>query len=420
MLRNRFATTRRSVVGAGAALAVLGVVPMGSMQAQERLVRERTMGMRTSIETVTFANDGLVQLGFAGLDTVRVKSVQQLSFPITASAGITSTWTVDITGLYASGAVRYRESGTNVERTARLSGVSDIRLRATGAVFTEALFATIGLNFPTGRTALKTDEFSALRILAAPALGISSAPIGAGAAGTIGLVYARVLGPWSAAIGASYEHRGEFQPVAAFTAGAPSADFKPGSVIRTSLSADRVIGDHRLFVALTSDRFALDRLTGAASAEANAPTNLATVRLGPVVTADVQLQLAVPRMRVALAYASVRWRSAYERDGVTVPGSSGQYIDVGARSTVGLAEETSLLFALDGRVHTGLGVDQGLPTSGVASAGATIALEYRRGRSSLQPYLRAQRGSLEQRNALVPGTQSFFGGGAGIAFVTRF
>ena len=37
----------------------------------------------------------------------------------------------------------------------------------------------------------------------------------------------------------SYELRGEFAPVAALVAGAPSLDFRPGNVIHASLGADR-------------------------------------------------------------------------------------------------------------------------------------------------------------------------------------
>ena len=145
-----------------------------SANAQERLVSERAVGLSGSYESLTFGGTGLVQLGFAGLDTVRITSVQQRSMPVTASASLTSTWTVDITALYASGTVQFRESGTNIQRSTRLSGVSDVRVRATGAVIDNVLFATVGINLPTGRTALTSREFSALRILAAPALGIAS------------------------------------------------------------------------------------------------------------------------------------------------------------------------------------------------------------------------------------------------------
>jgi hypothetical protein len=409
--------------GARGALLMVGVSLLAaqSARAQERLVSKRAAAMSASYENISFGNGGLVQSGFAGADTVRVTGVQQLSMPVTLVTSLGSSWKLDITALYASGTVRYREGNSSTAQNATLSGVSDVRIRATGSIISDALFLTVGANIPTGRTTLNSAEFSALRILAAPALGIASAPVGAGASGTVGVVYARVLGAWSLAAGASYEHRGRFQPVAAFTAGAPSADFKPGAVVRTSLSADRVIGAHRLFLAFTTDQFASDRLTGPGAAGASTSGgDLATVRLGPVFSADAQVQFAVPRFREVLAFTSYRWRSPYQREGVSVPGSSAQYLELGARSTVGVTTRSSLLFAIDGRVHSGLGVDQGLPTSGVASAAATIALDVKRGRYAIQPYLRGQAGSLQQRRALLPGSTSFRGAGAGIAIVTSF
>lgn len=400
---------------------MLAVLAGNDLQAQEKLVSTRAAGVSTSFESISFANDGLVQLGFDGVDTVRIASVRQLSVPMTFATALRGSWKLDVTTLYASGMVRYRTSTGGAMREASLSGISDVRVRATGALIGEALYLTIGANLPAGRTSLTSAEFSALRILAAPALGIASSPVGAGASGTLGLVYARVVGGWSVAAGASYEHRGRFQPVAAFIAGSPSADFKPGAVVRASLSADRIVGAHRLFVALTSDQFASDRLTGVgATAEASTPNDLATVRLGPVYSAEAQMQLAVPAFRELLAYTSFRWRSPYEREGERVDGSSGQYLEAGARGAIGLRPMMSLVVAADGRVHSGLGVDQGLPTFGVASAGVMGALDVRRGRWSMQPNVKVQAGSLEQRNALVPGTQSFRGVGAGITVVTRF
>jgi hypothetical protein len=85
-----------------------------------------------------------------------------------------------------------------------------------------------------------------------------------------------------------------------------------------------------------------------------------------------------------------------------------------------VSTRSALLVAIDGRVHSGLGVDQGLPTSGVASAAATVGLDVRRSRYTIQPYVRAQSGSLQQRRASIPGSTSFHGAGAGIAVMTSF
>lgn len=389
------------------------------VSAQERLVRQRVAGTSATYESISFGGDGLLQTGFAGIDTTRIAGVEQFSVPVTFGTPIGAAWRVDVTALYASGTVRYREKNATRTRSATLSGISDVRARATGSIIADRLFLTIGANIPTGRTSLTGMEFSVLRILAAPALGMGSSPVGAGASGTIGLVYARSIAGWEMAAGASYEHRGTFQPVAAFSAGAPSADFKPGAVVRASLSADRIIGGHRLFLALTSDRFASDRLTGVPAA--TAPVGeLATVRLGPVYSADAQLQFAVRSLREFLVFSSYRWRSEYQREGETVPGSSGYYLDIGSRAAFPLRAQTSLVVALDGRVHSGLGVDQGLPTSGVASAASTVALDVRHGGLSLQPFVRVQAGSLEQRGAVASGTKTFRGAGLGMSVVTRF
>jgi hypothetical protein len=80
-----------------------------------------------------------------------------------------------------------------------------------------------------------------------------------------------------------------------------------------------------------------------------------------------------------------------------------------------------LILGLDGRWHSGLGVDQGLPTSGVTSGSLTAGVQFTRGLLAVQPYVRLQAGSLRQRAALVQSSaQSFVGTGGGLVVVTRF
>jgi hypothetical protein len=91
------------------------------------------------------------------------------------------------------------------------------------------------------------------------------------------------------------------------------------------------------------------------------------------------------------------------------------------RAAIGLGPQRDLVLAADGRLHTGLGVDEGLPTSGVASGSVSVGLEVRRGLFSVQPYVRGQAGSLRQRNTgpTVP-SQSFTGYASGVVAVIRF
>jgi hypothetical protein len=224
-------------------------------------VGTRSVAVGASWERVSFGGAGLSQSAFAGLDTTRVPTASQLTLPIAASSPLTDGWRLDVTALYGAGQVAYT-APAGVTRRATLGGVSDVRVRATGRLLRDNVVLTIGLNAPSGRTGLDGEQFSALRVLSAPALGFASAPVGAGLSGTMGLVLAQQVGPWAIAYGTSYEVRGRYQPVAALIAGTGTADYLPGGVFRASLGADRLLGAHRLSLAASADVFADDRLRG--------------------------------------------------------------------------------------------------------------------------------------------------------------
>lgn len=414
------------VVVAGVLLML--VVNVNVSGAQDQLVARHSAGFGTSFESVQFGGSGLRQFNFNGLDSARISGVTQVSAPITGAWTLSDRWRVDVTALYARATVKYHDAATPARaQTATLSGVSDMRLRATGELIPDRLVLTAGINAPTGRTALTGAEFGVLRIVAAPGLGMGSTPVGAGASGTLGLVFARRLGPWSVAVGGSYEHRGTYQPVAALVAGSESAEFRPGGVFRTSVTGDRTVGAHRLTLAFAADVFAKDELdaprnaVGGSTIATGASIASTTVRLGPVVSADAQMLLSVPRFRQFMAYSSFRWRAPFLRDGSTVKNSSGQYLDSGIRGALSLGPNRDFILGVDTRLHAGLGVDQGLPTSGVASGGLSAGVEIRRSLMFVQPYVRAQGGVLRQRGVGPDApTQSFTGFGLGVVAIARF
>lgn len=405
--------------------AIMHAMPQ-SLDAQERLIGSRSIGAASSFERITFGGGGLVQSGFAGLDSTRVLSAQQFTLPVTASSPLGNGWRLDVTTLFASGNVTFTDSVSGNTRSASLTGMSDVRARATGRLLRDAVLLTVGVNAPTGRTSLTGSQFSALRVLSAPSLGMGSSPVGAGLSGTVGLVVAQQLGDWALAYGTSYELRGSYQPVAALTAGSESADFLPGGVFRASLGADRLIGAHRLSLGAAADVFADDRLRGVPVSDSlgTSPgddTGEARVRLGPVLSGDAQLLIATSRLRELVTYAAYRWRAPFARDGRTVERSSGQYVEAGIRAVVPWGRMRDLILSTDARWHSGLGVDQGLPTAGVTSASASAAVQFTRGLLSVQPFARAQLGQLRQRAAIVPTDgQSFLGIGGGLVIVSRF
>lgn len=406
-----------------AALGAALVLSASRGGAQERLIERRSLGAGGSFDVVSFGGDGLLQVAFADLDSARVTGLRQSTVPIAVATALGAGWRLDVTALFAHGRVTYRDASTNgAEQVATLAGVSDVRFRATGRFLTDALTMTVGVNAPSGRTDLSSSQFSALKVLAAPALALGSTPVGSGPSGTVGLVLARQGGPWNLAFGASYEHRGEYQPIAALTAGAPSTDFRPGGVVRASLGAERTVGPHRLAIALATDVFAEDHLRGSVDESGSTPdATLAAVKLGPVFTGDAQLQVASQTFRDVVVYGSWLWRASYARDGITAEGTSGTYLETGARAAYPLRPRTDVVVGVGARWHSGLGVDEGLTTSGVRSADVTLGLRAQRGIVSFQPFVRAQGGSLRARSATDPDRlQSFGGVTTGLVLQTRF
>ncbi len=385
--------------------------------AQDRLVGLRALSGGVVYEQVRFGGAGLLQGGVAGADSARITQATQITFPISAAMPLGRSFTLDITTIYSAGEIRFTPAGGGGERTASLTGLSDVRVRTSGRFFDDALIFTFGLNAPTGRTELDSSEVAALRVLAAPALSLGAVPLGSGLSGTVGVLTAQQAGAWAIAAGVAYEYRGTFQPVAALAAGAPSADFQPGGVIRISFGADRLLGKHRLTLTAAGDLFQADELRGATTSAAP----LAKVQLGPILSADAQLQLGVPRLRELTLWSAVRYRSNFSRDDVTVDSSNGIYYDGGIRTTIPLAPRTDLIVALDGRYHSGLAIDAGLPTSGVTSTSATLGFSQRLGALAVQPFVRASLGRVQARGAARSLQQADFTGLAGgLVIISRF
>jgi hypothetical protein len=408
--------SRRLHLPALAALTALATLAT-PLSAQDRLLGLRAAGAGVTAEGIWFGGDGVRQASLLGGDTLRVTRLSQLSVPITAVTPLGGNWTLDATTVYGTGSVTLEDAGAR-RTTASLSGLSDVRLRATGRLFDESLLITAGANLPTGRTELDAEQLTALRAIAAPALGLMAAPVGQGPGGTLGVLLARPVGEWAVAGGVAYEIRGEFAPVAALVAGAPSIDFRPGNVIHASLGADRLVGKHRLSAAFSADIYAQDRLRAGATATSGASgVSLAEVKLGPIFTTDLQLQIAAPRLRELVLWGTNRWRTPFSRDGVRVEGSSGNYLDAGLRGTLPLAGRVDLVTALDGRWHTGLDLDDALTTAGVTGGALTLGLSRAVGAVTVQPFVRGQAGRLTFTRAE---SASYTGGAAGLTILTRF
>jgi hypothetical protein len=398
--------------------------------AQGKLVGYTQSGISPLFETWRFGNGGVAQpVGDSG--TVRVTNASEWSLPFGVRVPIGERWSFDVSGAYAHGVVRFtrRADGTGAATQApsqptsdqyTMSGLSDIRVRATGRFVGDNVLFTVGGNLPTGKTSLNREELSALQVLGAPGLSFATPVLGVGASGTVGVVLAKAIGNWALAFGSSYQVRRHYTPVAIEAALLTSMN--PGNVVHLSLGTDGLIGQSRMNASLSADIFSQDRLTlssaggGPSGTGEGGPANSATVHLGPIFTADWQLHLSAPRLRDLTLYVVDRYRTPYEREGNSVDGSRANYLDVGVNSVLTMGPSTALAMVLNGRHQTGMRVDNTLATAAVRSAAIQLGVEQQFGTFSVQPFVRGQLGQLKSGDE----TSSITGLAAGLRAGLRF
>ena len=381
-----------------------------ALAAQGKLAGFTESGFGPVFELWRFSGGGIPQPTLDGSETVRVTRASQWSLPLAVSVPLGNRLTIDVNGAYASGEVKL--SGVDPvtgKDSYSLSGLADVRVRATGRVVGDNVLFTAGLNLPTGKTELDEEELSALRVLAAPALSFQVPVLGIGSSGTLGVVLARQIGPWAWALGAAYEMRNKYTPIS-IAAGLP-VELSPGDAVRLSLGTDRLIGQNGMTFGLSADFFTKDELR---ADESGGSVPNARTQLGPIVTVDWQFNATTSRFRELTFYAVERYRTEYKRDGVKVSDSDANYIDAGVRAVTGIAPSTGLLVALNARHHTGLGSDDLLTTSAIASGALTVGVVQRLANSySLQPFVRVQGGRLKSGDA--SSTVTGFSGGLSLA-----
>ncbi len=401
---------------AGAALAAGCLVAVANpVNAQGTLVGRGTVSVGPVAEWVQLG-DGVGQPSLVGSDSARIKSARQWSVPFALIYPFGDRVTVDLAGTYTAGEVTLDGPDAAVGKSSyELRGMSDLRLRATTHLVGDNVLFTLGATLPTGTTELNREELSALRVLAAPSLGFQAPGVGLGPGGTAGLVLARQMGEWAWALAGSYEIRGTYSPISAFTAGLPAADYDPGDAVHLSLGTDGLIGQHAMTFTLSTDIFTKDELTVPTGSGGSMPP-IAAVQMGPVYGADWQLHVGTTAFRELSFYVSDRYRTKYELNGTAVDGSSGNYLDAGFRSVRPLGRSTDLLAGLQFRHQTGLDVDRTLATASAVSGGLTVGLSRVVGVLIVQPFVRGQVGSLNSSGERVTLT----GMGGGLAIGARF
>jgi len=125
-------------------------------------------------------------------------------------------------------------SSLNTGESYGLSGLSDLKIGGHYLTWNDRWLLTFGLNLPTGKSALKTEEYAVASVLTLPAFNFRTPSMGQGLDLQAGLNGARELGDFRIGYGVSYLLKGAFKP---FDAVADS--YNPGDELAFSIGADR-------------------------------------------------------------------------------------------------------------------------------------------------------------------------------------
>lgn len=402
-------TTRfriRYPIGVAAAAAFLAAAPLSAQTESprvERLLHPWSSSVGVVATYWTFPDSLFQPTGSA----VRVSRVLQVNVPISASVKLGSRAGLDVSGAMAGGVAELLLPTGDTIGTF-IYGPSDVRVRATVHIIPDQLLLVAMVNAPTGKTKLDAKELATLRILASPALGLSPSQVGSGFGGSAGLVVAHQVEQWALAVAGSYEVRGSYNPVAAITAGAPLGNYDPGEAVHFTVGTDGLLGQHALTLSGSVDLYTSDQLTDGRQ------TTL--VRLGPTFGGFAQLAFGATAFRELVLYASDRYRTEYQRDGATVAGTSGNYLDVGFRSAYPLSRAVDFTLGLELHQQSGLAVDNSFATAASTSGGATLGFAFRAGGTAIKPFVRGLLGSAD----LGPRTVQMRGASAGLSVSTQY
>jgi hypothetical protein len=356
-------------------------------RAQESLLPSTGWGVATALSAWHFSTAIPQAAG-------RVADVAEAAVPFRLRGNI-GRWSVDLSGAAAVGAVHFTAGDTQngEDRAVSIAGPTDVKLRLTGPLFSDALQLTAGFNLPSGKVGLDADETSALQVIGAPALRMPIGAFGTGAGMTLGVVKAFEGEDWAVAFGASAEQRTEYSPIAlALTSGRSETQVTPGTAVHVTAGLDRPLGEGRWSLLLVGDVFSKDKVRLADAANDGSTD----YTLGPQFTLSSYMDLAAPGWRTAAFAVAARMRSEFsDAAGTKVSGSSGTYLEGSLGGVKGGTSGAGFIIGADARWHSGLTFTDALVGAAVTAAGLTIGVE-RAGTSTLTRFtLHGQYGTFD-------------------------
>jgi hypothetical protein len=160
-----------------------------------------------------------------------------------------------------SEAMIYFDNSSNKLETAaaeaKLSGLGDLRLQLSKSFSEDHFVAGLGINLPTGKHALDTEEETlVLNMLAQNYLSMPMRRFGQGLGITATLGAAQMVYGWRCGAGLSYQYNGKYDPYENVS------DYDPGDVISVNAGLDRQFGQAIVALELVFSAYAADKLDG--------------------------------------------------------------------------------------------------------------------------------------------------------------
>jgi len=389
------------VLAAGVALAA---TPLG---AQESLLPSMGWGLGWSLSAWHFTT-ALPQSSGALADVAEVA----IPFRVRSVFG---RWNLDLSGAAVAGAAHFTAGAAQQalggtggqgdeggDRATTIYGPTDLKLRMTGPLLGDNLLLTAGVNIPTGKVGLNTDETNTLQAIGAPALRMPVGAFGTGAGFTLGVIRAFQGDEWAFALGGSVEQRSEYAPIALLlSTGKAETKVTPGTAAHITLGFDRSLGEHRLSALVVGDLFSKDKVR---FDQGGGAEGINDFTLGPQVTLTTRLDFASSHWRESGLSLAARTRGQFsDASGTTVAGSSGTYFEGSLGGVLGGADGKGFIVAVDGRMHSGLKFTDSLMGAAVTAVGLTLGVETQRARTSSRFVVSGQYGTFDTGKASTTG-----------------
>ena len=182
------------------------------------------------------------------------ETISELAVPVFVSIPFGSQFTFDV------GTSDARAKVTNGKALSEVNGLTDTQLRGNYTLGNDFVVITAGVNLPTGRSTVTTDQQTAAGRIGSDFLAFPISNMGTGFAGTAGIAVARPLGDWNVGFGGAMRRSASFEPFD--VPGQAPLRFTPGNEYRARVGVDRGLLAGRMSLGLTYSAFGSDDAGG--------------------------------------------------------------------------------------------------------------------------------------------------------------